>query len=290
MTLSSTVREAVEAVLGAPVLRVEPVGGGCVARATRVETAAGSAFLKWGSGEVARWFGAEAAGLEALRAAAGPLRIPRVLAVRGASEDHDGLLLLEWIETVPPPEHFWERFGEGLAALHRSAADRYGFERATLLGRLPQENGWMKRWPAFFRARRLEPQVARARREGRWQRAWDAPLEVLYRRLPELLPEEPPASLLHGDLWSGNFMIALEGAVLVDPAAYYGDREADLAMTELFGGFDRRFYAAYRAAWPVEPAYEERKAVYNLYHLVNHLNHFGGSYADSIAASLRRFA
>ena len=126
-----------------------------------------------------------------------------------------------------------------------------------------------------------------AREAGRWTSGWDAPLEGLYARLDELLPERPEASVLHGDLWSGNVLVTEAGAAaLVDPAAYYGHREADLALTELFGGFDARFYAAYREAWPLEPGYAARREVYNLYHLINHLNHFGGSYARSVQAAL----
>ena len=130
-----------------------------------------------------------------------------------------------------------------------------------------------------------------AREAGRWTSGWDASLERLYARLDELLPARPEASILHGDLWSGNVLATEAGvAAIVDPAAYYGHREADLALTELFGGFDGRFYAAYREAWPLEPGYAARREVYNLYHLINHLNHFGGHYARSVGAALEVFS
>lgn len=273
------------------VRRIEPVGGGCIANATRLDAERGRFFLKWSGGEAGRTFEAEAAGLRALRDAESPLLIPEGIDVRDA-DGEPGFLLMEWVEPSRKEDGFWTDFGRAFAALHRhtSADGRYGFGRDNFIGRLPQRNDWRERWPDFFRSQRLEPQVALARERGRWQTSWDAPAGRLLDRLDDLLPAEPPASVLHGDLWSGNFLAASDGrAALIDTAAYFGHREADLAMTELFGGFDQRFYDAYRAAWPLEPNYEERREVYNLYHLVNHLNHFGGSYAGGVERTLRRF-
>lgn len=267
------------------------VGGGCIANGGRIEVGDRSYFLKWGPMEVARTFPGEAAGLEALGAAPGPVVVPDVEIVAASAENRPGFLVLEWINAGRQGLKFWETFGEGLAELHQHTGDRYGFEQDNFIGRLPQANTWASSWPRFFRAHRLEPQVRMAREQGRWQGDWSEPLETLYRRLPDLLPKDPPASILHGDLWSGNFMVsAVGGPVLIDPAAYYGHREADLAMTELFGGFDDRFYDAYTAVWPLEPGYETRREVYNLYHLINHLNHFGGGYASSVASTLASFA
>ena len=275
----------------------ETVGGGCIADGGRLEAGGQSFFLKRGGQEVARTFPAEAAGLQALRAAKAPLRIPEVIAVEGPEEDPErdsGFLLIEWVEPGGTTgQEFWEAFGHGLAALHRytSQEGRYGFARDNFIGWLPQENGWMESWPAFFRERRLRPQVQRAREEGRWRSGWNAPFEALMDRLLELLPARPPASVLHGDLWSGNHLPASDGqAALIDPAAYYGHREADLAMTQLFGGFQSRFYDAYREAWPLEAGYETRRDLYNLYHLINHLNHFGAGYAGQVERTLHRFA
>lgn len=285
--LPETVRDQITAHLPGPVCCVEAVGGGCIANASRVETGGGSYFLKWSGGEAGRSFLAEATGLAALRAAGSPLHIPEVIAVAAASDVQPGFLLMEWVEPGEKTRAFWDGFGHGLAGLHRHAKDRYGFDEDNRIGRLPQHNGWTPAWPAFFRERRIAPQVATARAEGRWQRAWDAPLDGLYARLDALLPERPEASIVHGDLWSGNFLPTAAGtAALIDPAAYYGHRETDLALTELFGGYDAQFYAAYREAWPLEPGYETRREVYNLYHLINHLNHFGGGYARSVQTAL----
>ena len=290
MTLPDTVAEALRPHVGA-VRSAEPVRGGCIANATRIETESGRFFLKWSDGDAGRTFEAEAAGLAALREAGSPLVIPDVLAVQDA-DDASGFLLMEWIEPGQKDAGFGDRFGEGLAALHRhTAADgKYGFERDNFIGRLPQQNGWTERWPGFFRSRRLGPQLDRAREAGRWRTAWNAPADRLLARLGDLLPASPPASVLHGDLWSGNFVAMSDGrAALIDPATYAGHAETDLALTELFGGFDARFYDAYRAARPLEPGYAERREVYNLYHLVNHLNHFGAGYAASVERTLKRF-
>ncbi|GIV61688.1 MAG: fructosamine kinase [Rhodothermaceae bacterium] len=286
-----TLRDRLAEHLGAEVRRVEPVVGGCIARACRVETGAGTYFLKWGRGDVARTFWAEADGLQALREAGAPLIVPEVLVLGDADDATPGFLLMAWIEPGPPRDGFWEALAHGLVALHRHTAPRYGYDEDNYLGRSVQHNDWQATWPAFFRACRLAPQVRRAREQGRWQRRWDRPLERLYERLPELLPERPETSLVHGDLWHGNVMTTAAGPpALIDPAVYFGHREVDLAMTELFGGFDPAFYEAYRAAWPLEPGYEERREVYNLYHLLNHLNLFGAGYAGSIDKVLRRYA
>ena len=291
MTLPNDVAERVRAVVG-EVNDAEPVGGGCIAHATRVEAAAGTFFLKWADGEAGRTFGAEAAGLRALRQAGAPLVVPEVLAVEDGAGERPGFLLTEWVEAGRPGARFWTGFGEALAALHRHAEPdgRYGFDRPNFIGRLPQSNDWRARWPDFFRSQRLAPQIERARASGRWRSGWDTLADRLLVRLDDLLPAEPPASVLHGDLWSGNFLAANDGrAALIDPAASFGHREADLAMTELFGGFDAGFYDAYRTAWPLAPGYEDRREVYNLYHLVNHLNHFGEGYASGVERVLRRF-
>lgn len=289
--LPEPIAERVRDVVG-EVRRAEAVGGGCIANATRVEAGAGTFFLKWADGEAGRTFEAEAAGLRALRSADAPLVVPEVLAVEDAAGERPGFLLMDWVEAGRPSAPFWTGFGEGLAALHRHAepAGRYGFGQSNFIGRLPQPNDWRADWPAFFRSQRLAPQIAMARGSGRWRSGWDAPANVLLARLDDLLPADPPASVLHGDLWSGNFLPTSIGrAALIDPAAYFGHREADLALTELFGGFDGRFYDAYRAAWPLAPGYAERREVYNLYHLLNHLNHFGAGYAGGVERVLRRF-
>lgn len=287
--IPDSLRDHLERHLDTEIEACAAVRGGSIANSCRLETSGASFFLKYGKGDVAETFAGEVAGLHALREACETLMIPEVVESQEATGDVPGYLLMQWINAGRLGRRFWENFGRGLAEMHRVTHDQYGFERSNHIGRLPQKNEWMDDWPTFYRHRRLEPQVARARESGRWASEWDAALDELYLRLPEYLPARPPASILHGDLWKGNFMVTATGEpALIDPATYYGHREADLAMTELFGGYDDRFYRAYRDAWPLEDGYEVRKDIYNLYHLVNHLNHFGESYAGAVAKILDR--
>ena len=163
-----------------------------------------------------------------------------------------------------------------LAALHRSTNDRFGWATDNWIGLSPQANGWSDDWAEFFLEKRLKPQAARCGLLGE--------LPDVHRILEG---HRPQASLLHGDLWSGNAGFTPLGPVLYDPAVYYGDRECDLAMTELFGGFPEQFYSTYRAEFPVVDGYERRKHLYNLYHLLNHLNIFGGGYLTQVRSTLR---
>jgi fructosamine-3-kinase len=278
--LPESLRRSLEARLG-PVHGAHPVGGGSISQAARVEGANGPLFVKFGTDTPPGMFAAEAEGLEALGAAASGLVVPRVLAV------DEAWLALEWLE--PSPRAVGERLGQGLAALHRSTGS-WGWERDNFIGSLPQENAPAASWAEFWWMRRLEPQLRRARSLGRLpanERAW----ERLHASLPRLLApaEEDGPSLLHGDLWSGNALSTARGPALVDPACYHGHREVDLAMTELFGGFGTDFFAAYEEAWPLRPGYrEERRAVYQLYYLLVHVNLFGGGYAQQTAELLRR--
>lgn len=288
--LPNDVVRAVETQLGTAIIADTNVGGGCIANASRIQTETDDYFLKWSRDEVARTFPPEAAGLRALRDADPPLRIPEPTAVKEREEGAPGFLLMEWIESGQKSPSFWSDFGRGLAELHRHTSDRYGFSSDNFIGRLPQTNDWSDDWVHFFRTNRLARQVEMARERKRWRSSWDGHLERLAHRLTEILPRHPEASILHGDLWGGNFLVAQSGrAALIDPAAYFGHREADLAMTRLFGGFEAEFYAAYEEAWPFEAGYEERCEIYNLYHLINHLNHFGSGYAASVERILTRY-
>ena len=291
---------AIEPYAGA-VRSASPVGGGDVSRAARLDAARGRFFLKWGRGDAGRTYAAEAEGLAALRAAAEGtgLVVPAPLAARDSAGGAAGFVLLDWIEPARPAPGDWRAFGAALAALHRAEAPGvgYGWDRDNWIGSKPQRNGWDASWPSFFGERRLRAQAATVSERGAWDAAWDAPLDRLVARLPEVLPAAPPRSLLHGDLWGGNVLATEDGAAhapspgvfaLIDPAVSVGHREADLAMTELFGGFAGPFYDGYREGWPLEPGYPERREVYNLYHLVNHLTH-GPSYRRPVERVLRRF-
>ena len=288
------IRDTIEPITGT-ILRAEVVGGGCIAHATRVEAARGVFFLKWAEGEAGRTFEAEAEGLYALRVAATGLDliIPQPLASQNADAE-PGFLLMEWIQPGRAQSEDWRCFGRALAALHRAKtfADEdgpYGYATDNWIGSKPQRNGWAESWPAFFGEKRLRAQAETVRELGAWNAAWNAPLNRLIERLVEILPETPQPSLLHGDLWAGNALAMADSRfALIDPAVYIGHREADLAMTELFGGFAPGFYEAYREAWPMQPGYPERREVYNLFHLINHLTH-GPGYAGQVGRILQRY-
>jgi len=289
-TLPATLVEAIAAAAGGPLTRVEPLGGSFGAQLLRV-TAGGQRFaLKWAiSGAAAAMVVAEAHGLRAL-AAAGAVRVPAVILELEATETQPAAVLSEWLEGgATRPDQ--AALGEALAALHRQSAPAYGLERDNFIGGTPQFNGWMEDWVAFFRERRLRPQIERAVRAGLLPVERRGALERLMGRLDTLLGgvRRAPA-LIHGDLWGGNVVAAPGGAAaLIDPAVSYSDREAELAFTELFGGFSSRFYAAYSAAWPLEPGYADRRDLYNLYHLLNHLNLFGAGYGAQVDAIARRY-
>ena len=255
------------------------VGGGSIHSCYAWRCGTGLAFVKVAPREDASAFAAEAEGLAAL-AAARTLRVPQVLAC-GATAD-DAFLALEWLERGPGDEHTERRLGEGLATLHGVTATRCGFAHDNFIGRTAQANGWEEDWARFFTERRLRPQLALAVANG-FGALLEEPGGRLLAGVGALLGQHrPAASLLHGDLWGGNWLATADGdPVIFDPAVYYGDRETDLAMTELFGGFGPRFYRAYAAAAPLPPGAELRRELYNLYHVLNHANLFGAGYARS---------
>lgn len=269
---------------GAPVA-ARGVGGGCISPAARVEGPTGYvAFLKWTDGHTPPGlFAAEADGLRALRAA-GALPVPEVLGVAA-----DRWLLLAWLEPAHADAAAWAAFGAGLAALHRSADGGWGWSRDNFIGPLPQANPPAESWPRFWRERRLAPQLERALERGQLTGGDERRLRALMAALPERLGAAAAAdgpSLLHGDLWSGNAHTCTAGVALVDPAAYRGHREVDLAMAHLFGGFPGPFWEAYENAWPLQPGAAARRPIYQIYYLLVHVNLFGGGYVDRTRAAL----
>ena len=263
------------------------VGGGSINDAYRLNTNEGPFFAKVNhAGRFPSMFEAEADGLRRLRAAAS-LRVPEVIAT---GEDHeDGYILMEWIEAGRKGEVFWSSFGRGLAELHQHTQERFGLDRDNYIGSLVQYNATAADWVSFFIQQRMEPMLRMARDHRHLGAATMFRFERLFGKLHELFPVEAPA-LLHGDLWSGNFLCDADGrAVLIDPAVYYGHREMDIAMTRLFGGFDPALVDAYNDAWPMEAGWEERIDLCNLYPLLVHVNLFGGGYGAQVEAVLRRF-
>jgi fructosamine-3-kinase len=290
MNLPTALIEAIVTAVGTPIAAVKPVGGGDISSAARVDWADGrQAFVKWRSDGPAGLFTAERRGLERLRSA-NALRVPEVLAQSEATHDSPAFILMTWLERGAERPGVAEALGQGLAALHRVTHDAYGLDHDNFIGANPQPNQSAADWVTFFHEQRLGFQMELAGRNGYLSSTRARRLAKLLARLSDWLPSDPPASLLHGDLWGGNWLVTAAGEpALIDPAVYYGHREADLAFTELFGGFSGAFYAAYNQAWPLEPGYQERRDLYNLYHLLNHLNLFGEGYGGSVDSILRRY-
>lgn len=276
----------IDASAGARVIAA--VAGG-INKTARVEIRDRMLFAKWNDRGLRAHFSAEAAGLEALRAADSGLRVPTVIAHRDEPAT-EAFLLLEHIENVNRPAEFDETLGRGLARLHRTSSRQgFGFACDTYCGATRQINAWYTDWIDFFRDERLAAQVQLARHRG-MSRVDAALCDRLLARLDEWIADDEPPALLHGDLWSGNLLCDAAGVpVLVDPAAYFGHREAEFGMTALFCGFSRRMYDAYHEFHPLRPGWQERVDLYTLYHLLNHFNLFGGAYLREAMVIVRRF-
>ena len=251
------------------------IGGGCINEAWQLSGGGHDYFVKLNAAARLDMFEAEAEGLNEMHAA-GAIRVPR--AVAWGTGDGRSFLAMEYIAFGGRDDG--ARFGQELAGLHRKTAGRFGWHRDNTIGSTPQINTWTSDWVEFYREHRLRYQVELAARRGVSSGLVDRVTELM-----DLLPAfftdyRPVPSLLHGDLWGGNMDSDRDGnPVIFDPACYYGDREADLAMTELFGGPGGGFYNAYDNAWPIDAGYGVRKELYNLYHILNHYNLFGGGYA-----------
>lgn len=255
--------------------QAQPVGGGRINRSYRLVLEDGQAwFVKLNQRDSLAAFAAEAEALTAI-AASQTIRVPQPIA--WGETNRSAYLVLEWLELDRGPTD-WRQMGAQLAQLHRQTRSPQGFgwHRDNVIGQTPQINPWQWDWGAFWQVQRIQFQLDLAARNGyRWPHA-----QALCDRIPDLLADhQPKPALVHGDLWSGNASFLADGTpVIFDPATYYGDREVDLAMTELFGGFPPAFYEGYRQVWPLDPGYRSRRDLYNLYHVLNHVNLFGGGY------------
>ncbi len=265
---------------------VATVHGGSINECFRWPTASGPVFVKRAPLARRALLDAEVDGLQRLREAQA-LRVPQTLA--SGVTDSEAFLVLEWLDFTEPDTACEEKFGEALAWQHRISAAAFGLERDNFIGATPQSNTLTGDWLTFWRERRLLPQLGLAAANGHGGR-----LQERGHRLVEVMgvffsSYRPAPSLLHGDLWSGNRAAQADSTpVVFDPAVYYGDREADIAMTRLFGSFGPRFYSAYTATWPLDQLAGTRRGLYNLYHVLNHLNLFGGNYGAQAEGMIDR--
>jgi len=264
--------------------RARSVGGGSINDAYVLKCDEQKYFVKVNHAHLLAMFEAEAEGLNEMRSA-NAIRVPAPIC--WGTSGSDAYIVLEYIPLGGKGSG--TRLGEQLAAMHRKQWDRFGWTRDNTIGSTPQANTPCDSWADFFREYRLGFQLELAASNGGAQLMRQG--ERLMAKLDDFFTDyQPVPSLLHGDLWGGNYSTDHDGnPVIFDPATYFGDREADIAMTELFGGFPRDFYGAYNEAWPLDAGYFTRKTLYNLYHVINHFNLFGGGYlsqADRMIGSL----
>lgn len=263
--------------------------GGCINSTYKLSLKSGkSYFIKENSHGPSDMFLREAQGLFALSEKFS-LKVPIPLAL--GKEGSRNFLIMELIMDSPKDKHFWELFGRAVADLHKSkGADTFGYKSDNYIGSTRQVNDEMDCWTDFFCEKRLIYQMELAASRHLTDSYITEGVEKICEKIGEILPEPEFPSLLHGDLWSGNYMTDKEGRpVLIDPAVYYGHREADLAMSEMFGRFDKRFYSSYGEVFPRDKGYSGRRDLYNLYHMLNHLNLFGSSYVGSVKSIISAY-
>jgi fructosamine-3-kinase len=288
-TLQKQLSTAISEQLNVKILinEAKSIHGGDINQAYRIDTNEGYFFLKMNDAEMyPDMFRQELAGLQALHNA-NALPVPKPLAYGKVGSR--SYLLLEFITKGQTVADFWDNFALLLARQHRVTQPHFGFNIPNYLGTLKQYNTPYSNWPVFYAFNRLLPLIRMAYDQQIVDKGMVNQVESLCKQLPQLFPAEPPA-LLHGDLWSGNFMVGSNGrACVFDPAVYYGHREMDLAMTRLFGGFDTRFYYAYQAVYPLQPGWQQRIGICQLYPLLVHLILFGGNYYNSIREVLQAY-
>ncbi len=288
--LPNTLRSHIEENIPQKIQRSVNLSGGSINEAVKLLLDDGTEiFLKWNSGKYQEMFEVEQKGLETLRNADCGFLIPNIFASGTTPDNQYTWLLLEYVDQGRSDGPFFDYFGARLAQLHSNTAGEYGLAYDNFIGRLPQKNSKIANWNEFFVTNRLEPQLSQAINSGLLDYQVGENFERLFSRLDDLIPNSPP-SLLHGDLWSGNFLAAKNGdPVLIDPAVYYGHREIELAFTKLFGGFSSNFYKSYNEQWPLEPGFEDRVAIFNLYPLLVHVNLFGRAYTSQVISIINNF-
>jgi len=290
--MKKNLSQLLESIYGNPIQikSFEAIGGGCINETQALKLSNGErVFLKSNPSAPKNFFTAEADGLRLLGKSKNGPNVPRPLGI--STESNPQFLLLEYIESSFPKVGFASRFGQALAEMHRETQEQYGLDYDNFIGKTVQKNNLELDGLVFFREHRIRFQQELARKTRGLPKSIDKRLDLFCGKLETLLDlkDEKPA-LLHGDLWSGNYLASNDQVPYIfDPAVYFGLREADLAMTEMFGRLPEEFYSAYHEVFPTQPGYTERKDLYNLYHLLNHYNLFGGSYLEQADRIVRGF-
>ena len=266
------------------IAKTKSVSGGCINQGYQVSSKDRTYFVKLNDVSKVDMFAAEALGLKQMYATK-TITVPQPVCWGTAA--NSSYLVLQWLDLGGGSNQSWTEMGRQLAAMHRVGTSKdFGWSRNNTIGSTPQINTWMDNWADFFAKQRIGYQLKLAKRRGGNFPESNRVVDLVRNKLTEW---QPPVSLVHGDLWSGNAAISSDGApIILDPATYYGDRETDLAMTELFGGFPTAFYHGYNEAWQLDSGYGQRKSIYNLYHVLNHFNLFGGGYANQAKTIIQR--
>jgi len=268
--------------------KTQAVGGGCISHSIKLETNRGAFFLKWNSSVPQDLFVREAESLIELGAVdQSDLLIPKVILANEASE-LPGYLLLKFLPSGHTAAED-EKLGIGLARLHRHTSDSFGFYHNNYCGSTEQDNSWNPSWVDFFGQQRIVYLLEKISQTRSLSSTEKGTYFKLVDRLPKLIPEKSEASLIHGDLWSGNYLHTTNGPALIDPAAYYADREMELSMMTMFGGFSQTTWRAYQNEFPLKAGWEERIQLYQIYHVLNHYFLFGGSYGNQALRIAQRY-
>lgn len=267
----------------------QTVSGGSINRAHKLQTNQGPLFLKWNQSAPIDFFEVEAKGLKLLGSADTELRIPKIIASHKPDSETPGFLLMEYISEGSGDSSDSFTFGSELAKLHNTKGDHFGLSYENYIGSLPQKNGKYDDWTTFFVEKRINLQLKMAIDSGKLLQSILSPWKRLINKLDDLLPPTKP-SLIHGDLWGGNYLFDESGiAVLIDPAVYYGHPEMDLSFSRMFGGFSDSFYEGYKSVHPLPDGFSERVPIYNMYPLLVHVNLFGGHYTTQFERFIRKY-
>ena len=265
-----------------------PLGGGCINHASKLSTNAGTYFMKWSSNGARDIFIREEESLNELTKVKNPyLKIPQVILCKEV-EDTPGFIIMEYLE---PGSGFDQEInlGRGLAVIHSATNDKFGFYNDNYCGDTPQINAWNSSWVGFFGEQRLWHLITLIKNSGGMDSMAIHLFEKLISKLPQWIADDPSPSLIHGDLWSGNYMHTRLGPSLIDPASYFADREMEMGIMTMFGGFSNRFWTGYNEIYPLKSDWQERNELYKLYHVLNHYHIFGGGYGKQAIDIARRF-
>ncbi|WP_036483070.1 fructosamine kinase family protein [Myxosarcina sp. GI1] len=260
------------------------VGGGCINQCYKISGNNTSYFVKLNRATQLEMFIAEAVGLQQMYDTQ-TITIPEPIC--WGTVNDSCYLVLQWLDLGSGNGKAWELMGSQLAQMHKQGtSDRFGWDRDNTIGSTPQINTWEDNWSKFFAEHRIGYQLKLAKRKGG---SFPDTNKVIAAVTEQLADRNPQPSLVHGDLWSGNAAVTADGEpVILDPATYYGDREVDIGMTEMFGGFPAAFYQGYNQTWQLDSGYQQRKTIYNLYHILNHFNIFGGGYGSQAQRMIRQ--